>query len=63
MDYSLLMNPNSRVLIQQNINFQYMITDKFGYHIFWGYSIDKSKSPILPSTQIRHISEQEFIII
>lgn len=50
MDYSLLMNPNSRVLIQQNINFQYMITDKFGCHIFGGYSIDKSKSPILPST-------------
>lgn len=48
--YSLVNNPSLRVLIQQSIHLQYPINSKFGALFTEGYSIDKNKSPLLPST-------------
>lgn len=48
--YSFVNNPSLRVLIQQNIHLQYAISSRFGASFTEGYSIDKNKSPLLPST-------------
>lgn len=48
--YSLIMNPAVRVLLRQNIHLQFAISKRFGVSFSEGYSIDKNKSLLLPST-------------
>lgn len=38
----------ANILLEQKTNLKFYITEKLGYHIYGGYSLSRSKSPILP---------------
>lgn len=39
-----------KILLEQKTDLKFDITEKLGYHIYGGYSISRSKSPILPGS-------------
>lgn len=38
----------TKILLEQKTDLKFDITEKLGYHIYGGYSLSRSKSPILP---------------
>lgn len=37
-----------KILLEQKTDLKFDVTEKLGYHIYGGYSLSRSKSPILP---------------
>ena len=38
----------TKIILEQKTDLKFDITEKLGYHIYGGYSLSRSKSPILP---------------